>query len=332
VIMMTIPKTRLLDLITNFKNQKILVIGDHMLDDYWIGTVDRISPEAPVPIVAARERKFVPGGAANVAHNLNALKGTVISFGVAGKDEEGAILKRLLTQEGLSCHLIAEEGRPTTHKVRVIAHNQQTVRVDWEKKHLIHPETVNQILSLLQEHIKDAKVLIISDYGKGVFNQSFVQQLVTLARQHHVITLVDPIPKHALFYNGCDLVTPNHKEAVVMAKKEDHEQTEDVNIIGEHLKQTLGANILITRGEKGMALYEQNKEPQHITTKAVEVFDVSGAGDTVVASLGLALAAGATLQEASHLANYAAGVVVGKSGTSTVNQEELMKAVLADNA
>lgn len=309
----------LLNILNNFKGKRILVIGDMMLDKYIFGNVERISPEAPVQVVEVEKENYLPGGAANVANNIAALQGNAFMAGIIGKDREADILlnelkKRNITTQGI----FIDSNKPTIQKVRILGQKQQLLRIDYEKREYLNKEIENKILNFIKEKISNIDAVIISDYAKGVITQNLIDQIKDIAKDK--IIIVDPKPKHKDFYKGVSLVTPNIKEAKEMTNKE------DINEVGKELINKLNTEILITRGEKGMSLFEKH-EITHIPTKAKEVYDVSGAGDTVVATLTLALAAGATLKQAAILANHAAGITVGKLGTSTVSIEEIKQSL-----
>jgi rfaE bifunctional protein kinase chain/domain len=300
----------LTNILNNFKEKNILVIGDIMLDKYIFGNVERISPEAPVQIVNVKKEKFIPGGAANVANNIAALNANAFMIGVIGNDTEATILinelkKRNIDTEGI----ITDQNKPTTQKVRILGQKQQLLRIDYEKKDYLNKETENKIINFIKEKIEKIDAIIISDYAKGVITKNLIQNIKDIAKNN--IIIVDPKPKHKDFYKNTTLITPNLKEAKEMADNE------------EDLIKELNTAILVTKGEKGMSLLEKNGNITNIPTKAKEVYDVSGAGDTVVATLTLALSSNATLKQAAILANHAAGITVGKVGTSTVTTEEI---------
>lgn len=307
----------LLNILNNFKGKNILVIGDVMLDKYIFGNVERISPEAPVQVVEVEKENYVPGGAANVANNIVALQGNALMVGTIGKDNEANILLNELKKRNINTEgIFIEKNKPTTQKVRILGQKQQLLRIDYEKKEYISKEIETNIINFIKNQINNTNAIIISDYAKGVITENLINQIKDIASNK--IIIVDPKPKHKNFYKNVSLITPNIKEAKEMTNKE------DINDMGKELMKELSTSILITRGEKGMSLFEKD-EITNIPTKAKEVYDVSGAGDTVVATLTLALAAGATLKQAAILANHAAGIKVGKLGTSTVTIEEIKK-------
>ncbi|MBD3309145.1 D-glycero-beta-D-manno-heptose-7-phosphate kinase [candidate division KSB3 bacterium] len=314
-------------LIEQFKNTAILVVGDVMMDRYIWGKVSRISPEAPVPIVDIVSETLVPGGAANVAHNLQALGGQVNICGVLGDDRTGHRLQDILHTLGIQTEgLLVDPSRPTTLKTRIIAQHQQVVRLDREHQTDVSPEQTSRILEFITQTIPQIQGIIIEDYGKGMMTGDLVQHIFTLATEAGKIVAVDPKTNHFARYTGATIITPNHHEAgaSLHLPVETHEQLLEV---GKRLLETLNNDyVLITRGEEGMSLFErQTRMATHIPTMAQEVFDVTGAGDTVIAALSLGLAAGGTPIEAALLANAAAGLVVGKIGTATVSQTELQQ-------
>ena len=308
-------------LIENFKNIKIAVIGDLMLDEYIMGKVDRISPEAPVPVVKVTEEKFVLGGAANVINNLAALGANVYCGGLVGKDKNAEKLINAFPKN-VDCNLILKvENRPTIVKKRVIAGHQQLLRLDWEEEFYINEDEENIIIENLKNHIKELNAVILSDYNKGLLTKSLSQKIINLCRENNVIVTVDPKPKNISNFVGASSITPNKKEAYAAVEAN---SSENIDIVGEKLKEKYNLDtVLITRSEEGMTLYD--KEIHNIPTYAKEVYDVTGAGDTVISVFTLAKAAGATWEEAAKIANTAGGIVVGKIGTSTVSEKELIE-------
>ncbi len=315
---------KLLDLVNNFNGKKVLVVGDIILDRYMFGDVLRISPEAPIPIVTIDNEKYVPGGASNSANNIASLGGNAFLVGVIGNDEMKEKMHSILKLNKINSDgLVVDDSRPTILKTRVVAQNQQLLRIDNEKIHFISEDIENQLIGYIKKNINQFGIIVISDYGKGVVTKSLARQLIIIAHQTGKKVIVDPKQKDPEFYHGAYLITPNIKEASEITKM-DPKSEEDITLIGKKLLLDLGANILITRGKDGMTLC-QEKEIVHVPTKAREVYDVSGAGDTVIATIALALVAGADLVDAVVLANYAAGIVVGKFGTATTNVQELKK-------
>jgi rfaE bifunctional protein kinase chain/domain len=331
------------NIIHNFKKANILVVGDLILDEYIWGNVDRISPEAPVPVVWADKRTYVPGGAANVANNIRALDGKVCLVGVAGKDKNTEILfselkKRKINTKGI---FIAPK-RHTTVKSRIIAGHQQMVRVDWEHTDPLPKELNQRILKFIEKNIDGFDGVIIEDYGKGVINTQLLEELIMLVRRNKKIITVDPKEEHFQYYRGVTSITPNRKElenAIRNLKIKDTTNRfkvnndrlftdKDIDSAAQQILEYLKLDsILVTLGEQGMRLFERNGRVAHIPTVAQEVFDVSGAGDTVVACFTLALSCQAKKLEAAHLANFAAGIVVSKVGTAVTTRKELLERI-----
>ncbi len=318
----------LLDYIPRFKNARIMVIGDLMIDEYIWGNVSRISPEAPVPVVNVTGENLCLGGAGNVVNNIFTLGGKVFIAGVVGNDEMGRKVIHNLRKMGIDTRgIIVEAQRVTTVKTRIIAHHQQVVRYDREVIRPILAENVKLIIALLEERLAEIDAVLISDYGKGVICGPLMEQVRALAKDAGKIITVDPKVKNIPFFAGVTVLTPNHLEAAEAAGRWIQSE-EDLMMVGKTLLERLQAqSILITRGEKGMSLFQDNGEVTHIPTVAKEVYDVTGAGDTVISVLTLAMASGAPVKEAAMLANIAAGIVVGEVGTATVKAGELEEAV-----
>ncbi len=326
-------KRRLFGCMEQFKTARVLVIGDFILDQFVWGTVKRISPEAPVPVVNVERESYMPGGSLNVAHNIATLGGTVFPCGVVGRDLAGRMLLKSMRKLGIDTGGITyDRTRPTSLKTRIIAHSQQVVRFDREKIGPISPEDTQSLLRYVKKQIASADVVVIEDYGKGVIHPAFVREVVSTARKQRKPILVDPKERHFDYYRGVTALTPNRKEACEAFRSlfPGAEDTPDLKTIGFGLMKKLNSRaLLITLGEDGMALFEKNKAVTFIPTAAQEVYDVSGAGDTVIAVFALALAARAGLGDAALLSNLAAGIVVGKLGTATASYEELKDAVKA---
>lgn len=316
---------RLKKIIKKFKGKKILVIGDLMLDKYIFGNVSRISPEAPIPIVHVSKEETKPGGAANVVLNLIDLGAKVFCAGVVGRDIAGKELISSLDQNGVDCDLIIMDNeRPTTIKTRVIAHQQQVVRIDKEKSIPIKESILDRIVKKISKIKDEIEAVILSDYNKGIFTLSSVHEII-MAMRGKIIT-VDPKPKNLKFFRNVTMISPNINEASA-ATGIAIENERDILHAAREIKNTINAEaILITRGEEGMSLYD-GYNLYTIPTRAMEVYDVTGAGDTVIAVATIALAAGANFKEASFLANIGAGIVVAEVGVATVSPLELMKAV-----
>jgi D-beta-D-heptose 7-phosphate kinase/D-beta-D-heptose 1-phosphate adenosyltransferase len=323
---------RVRQLLTTAAKTQILVIGDAMLDHFIWGHVARISPEAPVPVVDFERESYMPGGAANVARNLTALQVPTELFGVVGRDSSAEQLKRLLTEYHIGCRgLVASKVRPTSVKTRIVAHKQQVVRIDRETRDGLDGHLTRRLLQILEGMVSSTSAIIVGDYGKGVVSQPLLEQIKHLCRSRGIWLSVDPKPVHDLNLTGLSLITPNRREAFALASIPDQTRNRnplgDANLmrVAERLLNDLGpALLLITLGELGMLLCQRNQRPFHIPTVAQEVFDVSGAGDTVIATFTLAIAAGATPLEAALFSNHAAGIVVGKIGTATVSPDELV--------
>ncbi len=312
---------------------RVLVLGDVMLDQFIWGGVSRISPEAPVPVVDFERESFMPGGAANVARNLISLNVSTEIFGAIGNDPAAQQLKKLLAEQKIGCAgLVANPSRHTSVKTRIVAHKQQVVRIDRETRDGLDAKLTGQLLSALKSKLKTADAIIVGDYGKGVVTQPLLNEIKSLCRARGVWLSLDPKPVHHLNLSNLSLITPNRKEAFELADLPDETKNENpfadknLMLVAERLLNELRpAVLLITLGEFGMLLCQRGQKPFHIPTVAQEVFDVSGAGDTVIASFTLAIAAGASPIEAAILSNHAAGIVVGKVGTATTTPEELLK-------
>jgi D-beta-D-heptose 7-phosphate kinase/D-beta-D-heptose 1-phosphate adenosyltransferase len=298
-----------------------------MLDEYIWGQVRRISPEAPVPIVEARRRTFAPGGAANVAANIAGLGGQPFLASVVGRDPPGDQLCRELAARGVQTQgLLVDAGRPTTTKTRVIAHSQQVVRVDTEERAALRSEMEDALLGLLGGLVPRVDACILSDYAKGLVSARVAAELIALCREGHKPIVVDPKGTDYDKYRGATVITPNLLEAERALNREINGGPDLVQV-GTRLARQMGCALLITCGAEGMSLFADGREPVHVTARARQVYDVTGAGDTVIATLALALAAGADLEEAMRLANAAAGIVVGKLGTAVVTLDELAAAL-----
>ncbi len=320
-------KERLIEILSEFPKKKIVVIGDLMLDEYIIGSVTRISPEAPVPVVNVKKENFVLGGAANVVNNLSSLGVKVCAFGVIGNDNNG---KKMLTEfesKGVSSEYInILTDRPTIMKQRILANNQQLLRLDWEKKHPINSIEEDFIIDNLKRIIDEIDAIILSDYDKGVLTERVAKEVIALAKSKNKIVIVDPKPSNSMNYVGATTMTPNLKESSECINKEIPETEEKTMEIGFELRKKLNLDhLLMTRSEKGMSIFMNDGSIKNIPTFAKEVYDVTGAGDTVISVYTLALTCGANEEEAAKIANTAAGVVVGRVGTSVVTVEEIIK-------
>ena len=320
--------TKLKNIISNFKDKKVLVIGDLILDEFIWGNVSRISPEAPVPVVWVKNESFMPGGASNVANNINTLGGKSYLVGAVGNDERAGILSGELEHRGVNIDgVIRDSKRPTILKTRVIAHQQQVVRIDREKVDPLRDATIKKITNYVEDVIDEMDAIIVEDYGKGLITPKLLSKIVPLAKKKKKIIAVDPKEEHLSYYKGVTLLTPNNNEAQ-RAVGFDIKDKSGLRKAGFELLKKLKTKILlITLGENGMIVFEEGKTPKKIDTIAQEVFDVSGAGDTVVSSYTLALVSGANSIQSAHIANCAAGIVVGKVGIAVVTQDEVINRV-----
>lgn len=323
---------RLQQILSRFPRLRVLVVGDVMLDHFIFGKARRISPEAPVPVVEVTRESHYPGGAANVSRNLRALNADVLTLGLVGDDTAGETLRDLLAGQGLQTRgLLTDAERPTTVKVRVVAQHQQVVRYDREKVLPPSPAMKALLLGQFARALDEVQAVVFEDYAKGLLSQPLLDQMHRQARRRGLITTADPNARHPLHYRQLTAVTPNRAEAFAAAGRPYAEPAAEVlrdepllAVGAALLRKWQPANLLITLGEHGMCLFRTGKKPHHIPTVAQEVFDVSGAGDTAIATLTLALAAKASTVEAAEMANHASGVVVGKVGTATCSPAELL--------
>jgi rfaE bifunctional protein kinase chain/domain len=324
---MLIKKNRLKKIISRFSTKKILVVGDLILDRHISGSVNRISPEAPVPVVWAKKETFKAGGAANVGLNLIDLGTDVTLCGVIGQDAFGKQLYSLLNKKKINTkYIFKDKTRRTTLKTRIIAHHQQVVRLDWESTDNFSKKTIASILNKIKNNLTKFDAVIIEDYGKGMINPLLVKELVSLCAKKNKIITVDPKEDHFQYYQGVTALTPNIAEAQIAIGQKAKNKNDIKNIGKKLLKSLTLKSLLLTLGEDGMMLFEKEKI-QHIPTAALEVYDVTGAGDTVISLFTLALTCGATTLEAAQLANLAAGSVVGKLGATTTTKKELKKII-----
>lgn len=335
--------TNLSRVVDRFPKARILVIGDLILDQYIFGDVDRVSPEAPVPVVWAKKRTYVPGGAANVANNVSSFGAKIFLAGVIGKDVHADMLLKELKKRKINTKGIFQDPhRYTTLKTRVVAGHQQVVRVDWEDRHPISPKGRDKIIDFLKTNIGYFDAIIVEDYGKGVINPEVLGELIRIASRENKIIAVDPKEDHFQYYRGVTTITPNRKElenAVRNLKIKDNTNSFKINTdklftdreIDEAAREIIAYlnldSLLVTLGEHGMKLFDEDGRMVHIPTVAQEVFDVSGAGDTVIATFALALVSKAKKIEAAYLANFAAGIVVGKLGTAVTDRRELKERI-----
>lgn len=310
-----------------FNKARVLVVGDIMHDVFIWGKVRRISPEAPVPVVEVSRETALLGGSANVVANIVALGAHAALAGVIGKDRAGDAVLKALDEIGADRSCVRRSPRrPTPVKTRIIAHNQQVVRVDREDKRPLLPETMKALWQSIERIMPRMDAVIVSDYAKGVVSEELMDRLRELCRRKNKILAIDPKPEHKKWYGGAFVITPNNKEAGELAGFEIETDT-DLARAGRELLHDLQCQaVLITRGEKGMSLFRPDEKPVHVPARAREVFDVTGAGDTVVATLAVALASGMSITDAMQAANLAAGIVVGKLGTSVATVEEIKAA------
>ncbi len=330
--MIKIPPHRLDELKNNFSGKKIAVIGDMMLDCYFWGEVKRISPEAPVPVVEIGDEFYRFGGAANVALNVLKLGGVPFPIGVIGDDNDGKIFTSLIEQHQFQADgIFIDKSRPTTAKTRVIAHSQHVVRIDKESKDYINEELRKKIFSYLESIIKKVDGIILQDYNKGVLTPELIDKVIDLANKNDVLITVDPKFNNFFSYKHVTVFKPNRKEAEeVLGIK--IKTSSDVSSAGKIIRERLSAkNVLLTLGEEGIAVFSENQPEKRMPTKAMKVADVSGAGDTVISTLTMALAANANILEASYLANFAAGIVCGEVGIVPIELDLLFKVVGEDH-
>jgi D-beta-D-heptose 7-phosphate kinase/D-beta-D-heptose 1-phosphate adenosyltransferase len=323
----------LIEHITMFPMTKALVIGDIIMDEYIWGEVSRISPEAPVPVVDVKKETKMLGGAANVINNMVALGATPVLCGVVGKDAVGEEIVGTLRQMGLVTEgIIFEENRPTTVKTRVVAHSQQIVRFDRENARYIKPQSEKKLLQFIDDNLDGINAIVVSDYGKGVISSSLMKGLRRLVgSSSSVVIAVDPKTENFEYYQGVDVITPNHHEAGAFCHLKIVNK-ETLIMAGKMMLNDLNCrSVLITQGSNGMTLFENGGNISHIPTVAKKVFDVTGAGDTVIATFSIGLASGLDLKSAALLSNFAAGIVVGEVGTTAVRSEEL-KNVIAEES
>ena len=321
-----ILKERFDQIFSAWGKHKILVLGDVMLDEYLWGNVSRISPEAPVPVVEVVKESIKLGGAANVALNVKTLGDEPILVGVTGDDGNGEKMLEVLRGAQIKGEgIFADNSRMTTIKTRVIAHNQQVVRADRENPEEISEKLGGEIIGFVKRKLPEIDGVIVSDYGKGVIAYKLLSELIELCRRNNVFIAVDPKETHFMNYKQVSLITPNHHEAGFAYGK----RIKDESILEEVgwglLEKLRVESLLITRGEKGMSLFEANRTLTHFPTRAKKVYDVTGAGDTVISAFTSAVAAGANYKESALISNHAAGIVVGEIGTAQVTKEELMK-------
>lgn len=317
-------------IVDDFGKARILVLGDVMLDRYWWGSVSRISPEAPVPVVRLKNTTVAAGGAANVAANIAGLGAQAMLIGVVGSDDEARLLSDVLSVRGVSAEsLVCVDGRPTTVKTRIIAHSQQVARIDSEHDHDLTDSDADAVIEKIKTAMPSCDVMVVSDYAKGLLSSAVLIEAIRLAKDAGTKILVDPKGKDYGKYAGATLLTPNKREAAEACNLEEDGQ-DLVDQAGTSLMSGLDIGaLLITQGEEGMTLFERKCDPRHFEAMARKVYDVTGAGDTVIATLATAIGAGADIADATELANIAAGIAVERVGTATITSDDLKEA-LAD--
>jgi len=318
-----LARDRVVQLIQRMKGSRVVVVGDIMIDRYLVGDTERLSPEAPVPVVTVRERHAALGGAANVAANVAALGAVCLLVGAVGDDSDGAAIRQELAVARLDDrHVVTVAGRPTTSKTRIIARSQQIVRIDDEVDTLFDGPELARLIRVAREALADADALLLEDYNKGALAPELIAAAMEVARRRGIPIVVDPKFRHFFEYAGATVFKPNRRELEsALGAAVD---LNNGNALPEVLARLQVDNLLVTLGGEGMVLVTKDGTSSHIPSIARQIYDVSGAGDTVTAWMGAALAAGATVREAAQLANYAAGVEVGKPGVSTVSPEEVL--------
>lgn len=321
-----------MNIVKKFPNLKILLVGDLMLDEYVWGDVNRISPEAPIPVLDIKKVTYTPGGAANAAHNISSLGGQVLLVGVIGPEDKGKLLLDVLKEKGVQTQgIFIEESRKTTVKTRAVARNQQLVRLDWEDKDPIDQKIEEKIVAFISQNIKDSNFVIISDYAKGVVTPMLARKILDIASQSNVPCLADPKGEDYSKYRGCNIVTPNERElaqALNLRIKDDKAVIQAGKMLLAHV---MCDHVLVKRGEKGMMLFEKSGNITQAVAINKNAIDVSGAGDTAGAAFVLSLAGGADLKQAMCIASHACGICVGKVGTAVVSPAEL-EASLKNNS
>lgn len=331
--MIKLSNKRQTELKNNFRGKRIAVVGDLMVDCYIWGAVKRISPEAPVPVVEVEDESQRFGGAANVALNIATLGGVPVPFGVIGKDAYGEIFERLLSEAGITgAGLIRTDARSTTAKTRVIAHNQHVVRIDKENTAYIDAETEKLLIKRFEENLDAIDAVILQDYNKGVLTPAIIENVISLANSRNILVTVDPKFNNFFSYKNVTVMKPNRKEAGdVLSMKIKTE--EDKIAAGSAILEKLNAKyVLLTLSEEGIMIFQKGEAPRRMPTKARRVADVSGAGDTVISTLTLALAAGSDIVEASYLANFAGGIVCEEVGIVPIDSDKLFEAVAEEHS
>jgi len=312
------------------KGLSIMVAGDLMLDQFVYGDVDRISPESPVPVLNIQKQDMMLGGAGNVLTNLSALGITPVMFAVVGNDAQASIVRDIAKKAGAHVDgILTDDTRPTTIKTRYLARHQHLLRTDFEKTHPLSPDIEAKLFAGIEKAMKGVKAIVLSDYGKGVLTKILLQKIIAAANKAKIPVLVDPKGNDYTIYRGADIVTPNRKELALAAGAANLKSDEEITHAAQKIIKDCGVHCVVaTRSEDGMSVIGAAATPLHLKTEAIEVFDVSGAGDTVIATLAASIAAGATMEEAARLANLAGGIAVSKVGTTPVRMEELQAALL----
>jgi D-glycero-beta-D-manno-heptose-7-phosphate kinase len=330
--MIKFSKEKLIQVFDNFKEKKIAVIGDIMLDRYLWGSVNRISPEAPVPVVEVQQESNRFGGSSNVANNIKSLSGYPFLIGVIGDDLDGKILIEMMNAKDMTTEgLVIDNSIPTTVKTRIIAHNQHVVRIDKENKLPIPPDLEEKLIKILHDNIEIFDAIIIEDYNKGAITKHIIEETIKLSQIHNIPVTVDPKYNNFSYFNGVKLFKPNKKEAeeILGIKIVDNGSVIDaMKLLVDKLNCE---NVLLTRGEKGMALLEKNGDVTYIRTRARQVADVSGAGDTVISTISMALVSGCSIKESAVIANFAAGLVCEEIGAVPINKESLLNTLLNES-
>lgn len=319
---------RVEQIISNFAGRSVVVLGDLMLDEFIWGEVRRISPEAPVPVVEVKRESWHLGGAGNVVSNLLELGARACPVGIVGEDEAALMMRNRFAARGAGvASIIADVSRPTTRKTRIVAHSQQMVRADREDRSPIQSDMEERVIAAFNDALDNAAAVIISDYDKGLLTPRLLQHAIKTTQSQNKLVCLDPKIKNFAHYAGVDVITPNQQEAE-RASGVEITGDDSLRLAASRIREMLACkNVLVTRGEHGMSLLDAEGRMTHIPTVAREIYDVTGAGDTVIATLALALVAGARLDEAAIIANHAAGIVVGKVGTATVSCGELLAAL-----
>ncbi len=311
--------------ISKFKNCKVLVIGDYLLDEYIFGTVESVSTEAPVPIVSVSSYNYELGGAGNVVNNLASLGASVFAAGIAGTDYNGKKLMEKLEEQRVDVRgMYIDKRRTTTKKTRIVASNQQVLRVDWETTKPVSRTAQNELIDSVQKLAPKVDVILISDHGNGLLSESVLASIFSIARKHSKITILDPCGTDYKKYNGATIITPNVKEVSLVTGIEIVGKNSILKSGIELLKTTNAEGLLVTCGKDGIIIFGRSAQPFEIETQAKQVYDVAGASETVLALLGLSLASGGSFKDAATVANVAAGIVVSKFGAATVTEKEII--------